>query len=97
MLKLGSQESLAGIRPYLQQVSEQVVTQVLGRNKNQDLAILIEFSQDLQQAKEAVSLGPDFYELGDVLVHHRPAPNLDLHRLMQRLLCQCLHLNSSLA
>ena len=65
-----SQRLLAGTSSHLEQISEQVVTQVLRRHKNQDLAILIELAQDLQKAKEAISLRPNFYELGDVLVHH---------------------------
>lgn len=54
---------------HLEQVSEEVVTQVLGGHKDEYLAVLVELSQDLQQPQEAVSLRPDLNQLCDVLVH----------------------------
>ena len=55
---------------YLKQISEEVVTEVLRCNKDEDLASLIELPKNLQEAQEAICLRSDFNELCDVLVHH---------------------------
>lgn len=79
---------------HLEEVSEEVITQVLRGDKDEYLAILVELSQDLQKPQETVRLRPDLNELCDVLVDDGPPANLDLYRIMQGLLRQRLHLQS---
>ena len=81
----------AGV-PRAQQVPEQRVAAVLGGHKDEQLAALVPLPQYLQQAQEAVVLGADLDELGDVLVHHAATAHLDLHRVVQHLARQHLHL-----
>lgn len=61
---------------HLEKVPEEVVTVVLCVHKDDDLARLVPFAQNLQQPQETIILWPNLHKLCDVCVDHTTAANL---------------------
>jgi hypothetical protein len=61
---------------HLEQVSEQIVTLVLGVNKDDDLANLVPLPEDLKQTQEPVLFGSDLDKLGNVCINNAAATDL---------------------
>jgi len=71
---------------------EQLGALVLGVDEDEHLARVRVLAQELQQAQEAVGLGPQLYKLRDVRVDDRAPAHLHLDGRVQQRAREGLHL-----